>query len=116
MATLVDANDAERPVPYPPTVLYIPNFLDVLVEEAEDNLTFHRWVFAYWMPKGEDEELTMEDARALASPSRTSANDVINMADPIIRVNIDNMLRKMIMQDSTSWKAIRFLESLQQTI
>jgi hypothetical protein len=26
------------------------------------------------------------------------------------------MLRKMIMQDSTSWKAIRFLESLQQTI
>ncbi len=40
MATLVDANDAERPVPYPPTVLYIPNFLDVLVEEAEDNLTY----------------------------------------------------------------------------
>jgi phosphopantothenate synthetase len=65
--------------------------------------------------RGEDEELMMEEAQALVSTSRTAADDVIIMDDPIIRVNIGNMLRK-IMQDFTSWKAIWFLESLQQTI
>jgi hypothetical protein len=40
MAIVVDGNDVEQPVPHPSNVLYIPNFLDVLVEEAEDNLTY----------------------------------------------------------------------------
>jgi hypothetical protein len=74
-----------------------------------------KWVFAYWAWKGEDEELMMEEAQALASLSRTAANHVIDMDDHIIQVNVGNMLRK-IMQDCTSWKAIRFLESLQQQI
>jgi hypothetical protein len=65
--------------------------------------------------KGEDDELTIEDAQALASPSCTAADDVIGMDDPIIQLNVGNMLRK-ITQDSTSWKAIRFLESLEQMI
>jgi hypothetical protein len=38
-ASVVDANDVERLVTHLPILLYIPNFLDVLVEEAEDNLT-----------------------------------------------------------------------------
>jgi hypothetical protein len=78
---------------------------------------FCKRVFAYWVRKGEDEELTMEEqAQALASPSRTAADDVIlDMDDPIIRVHVGNMLRK-ILQDSSSWKAIWFLESLQKMI
>jgi hypothetical protein len=70
-------------------------------------------VLAYWTQKGEDEELRMEETQALASTSHTAADDVIGMDDPIIRVNIGNILRN-IMQDSTSWKAIGFLESLQK--
>jgi hypothetical protein len=70
-------------------------------------------VFKYWAQKGEDEELMMDKAQALASTSRTAADDVIDKDDPLIRVNVSNMLRK-IMQDSTSWKAIRFLETLQK--
>jgi hypothetical protein len=57
MATvLVDANDEEQPVPYLPIVLYIPDFLDVLVEEAEDNLTYkitHKELFLNdWITPG----------------------------------------------------------------
>jgi hypothetical protein len=43
MASVVDANNTEPlplVVPHPSTVLYVPDFLDVLVEEAEDNLTY----------------------------------------------------------------------------
>jgi hypothetical protein len=65
--------------------------------------------------KGDNEELMMEEAQALASTSGTAADDAIEMDDPIIRVTVGNMLRK-IMQDSTSWKAIWFLESLHQMI
>jgi hypothetical protein len=74
-----------------------------------------RRAFAYWARTADDEELTMEEAQNLASTSCTAADDVIDMDDPIIQVNVGNMLRK-IMQDSTSWKAIRFLETLQKTI
>jgi hypothetical protein len=59
-------------------------------------------VFAYWAQKGEDEELTMEEKQTLVSTSCTAADDVIDMDDPIIRVNVGNMLRK-IMQDSTGF-------------
>jgi hypothetical protein len=53
---------------------------------------------------------------ALASINHsTAADDVIDMENPIISVNVGNMLRK-IMQDSTSRKAIHLLESLQKTI
>ncbi len=72
-------------------------------------------MFKYWAQKGKDEELMMGKGQDLVSPSHTAADDIIDMDDPIIRVNVGNMLRK-IMQDSTSWKAIRFLESLNQTI
>jgi hypothetical protein len=58
-------------------------------------------VFKYWAKKGEDEELTMDEAQALASTSHTAADDVIDMDYLIIRVNVGNMLR-MIRQDSTS--------------
>jgi hypothetical protein len=49
------------------------------------------------------------------SPSCTAANDVIDMDEPIIQVNVGNMLMK-IMQDYTSWTATQFLESLQQIV
>jgi hypothetical protein len=41
-------------------------------------------VFSYWARKGEDDELTIEEAQALASPSRTAADNAIDMDDPII--------------------------------
>jgi hypothetical protein len=40
MASLVGANDVDGLVPLQHTVLYIPGFLDALVEDAEDNLTY----------------------------------------------------------------------------
>jgi hypothetical protein len=68
---------------------------------------FCKRVYKYWAGKGEDEELTMDKAQALASTSRTAAGDVIDMDDPIIQVNVGNMSRKT-MQDSTSWKVLQF--------
>jgi hypothetical protein len=45
---------------------------------------FCKHVFAFWGQTGENMELTMEEAKALVSPSRTVADDVIDMDDPII--------------------------------
>jgi hypothetical protein len=47
---------------------------------------FRKHVFKYWARKGEDEELMMDKAQALASStsSCTAADDVIGMDDPII--------------------------------
>jgi hypothetical protein len=40
MVSMVDTNDVDQLVTHPPTVLYIPDFPDALVEDAEDNLTY----------------------------------------------------------------------------
>jgi hypothetical protein len=91
---------------------HLPHYKGV---SAKFVCNFRRRVFAYWARTAKDEELTMEEAQNLASANTTAADDLIDMDDPIIRLNVGNMLRK-IMQDSTSWKANRFLETLQKTI
>jgi hypothetical protein len=57
---------------------------------------FCKQLFAYWARKGEDDELMMEEAQALASTSCTAADDVIDMDDPIICVKVGNILRKIM--------------------
>jgi hypothetical protein len=40
MVSVVVANDAEGLLPAQPTLLYIPDFLDVMVEDAEETLNY----------------------------------------------------------------------------
>jgi hypothetical protein len=40
MASAVVANEVEGPLPAQPTLLYIPDFLDVMVEDAEETLKY----------------------------------------------------------------------------
>ena len=52
----------------------------------------------------------MEEAQALSSKSQCAADETVNTDDPIIRKNVTNILRKIMTEDSGTWKALAYLQ------
>ncbi len=52
----------------------------------------------------------MEDAAALTSHKKSAADEMISTDDPMIAKNHTNLVRRVLAEDSSTWKAIRYLE------
>jgi hypothetical protein len=52
----------------------------------------------------------MEDAAALTSHKKSAADEMISTDDSMIAKNHTYLLRKVLAEDSSTWKAIRYLE------
>lgn len=62
----------------------------------------------YWSSHHESDELTMEEATKLSDLKNPVASDdiVVNMDDPLTKVNIKHILRKICSNDM--WMAVFF--------
>ena len=77
---------------------------------AQFAINFRNRVFEYHTKNGGNSELTMEDAAALTSHKKSAADEMISTDDPMIAKNHTDLLRKVLAEDSSTWKAIRYLE------
>jgi hypothetical protein len=80
VVSVADANDVELPVSHPPKVLYIPDFLDALVEDADDSLTYettHKCLLLKnWLTHGLTSEMRCCFPTADQNDKSTGARDL----------------------------------------
>ena len=68
----------------------------------------------YVARNGIDNQLTIQDALVLTSKSKSAADEVVDTDDPIIAKNIKYILRKVMKEDSGTWKAMYCLKDLKR--
>jgi hypothetical protein len=74
---------------------------------AQFAVNFRNRVFEYHAKNGGNSEFTMEDAAALTSHKKSAADETISTDDPMIAKNHTDHLRRVLLKDSSTWKAIR---------
>jgi hypothetical protein len=61
----------------------------------------------YWLVTNGDKELTMEEARHLSSKRRWASEEFLLKDDnPMLKPNINPLLRKVSQEDSSTWDAL----------
>jgi hypothetical protein len=66
----------------------------------------------HWLVANGDKELTMEEARALASKRPFASEEFLLSDDPMQKQNLTSLLRKVMQEDSCTWDALRFLTQM----
>ena len=59
-----------------------------------------------------DHELTMSEARALTSKSRSAADELASTDNPIFATNFKRLLQKTMQEDGDTWEALKYLRNL----
>ena len=90
---------------------FLPHYKGV---SAQFVCNFRNRVMKYFARKGLNNELTVEEALALTSKSQSAADEVVDTDDPLISKNINYILRKVMKEDSGTWKAIDYLRELKK--
>jgi hypothetical protein len=63
-----------------------------------------------------DHDLTMNEARALTSKSKSAADELVSFDNPIFAKNFKLLLKKTMQDDGTTWEAIAYLCTLSQEV
>ena len=71
---------------------------------------------AYWAIHDEEDELTMDEAeRVFDLNTPLASDDIISSDDPMTKINIKNILRKICTESKDMWMAISLLEKMKES-
>ena len=71
---------------------------------------------AYWAIHDEADELTMDEAeRVFDLNTPLASDDIISSDDPMTKINIKNILRKICTESKDMWMAISLLEKMKES-
>ena len=90
---------------------YLPHYKGVT---AQFVCNFRNSVMKYFARNGLNNQLTVQEALVLTSKSQSAADEVVDTDDPMITKNINHILRKVMKEDSGTWKAIDYLRELKR--
>jgi hypothetical protein len=70
----------------------------------------------YWSSHRESDELTMEEATKLSDlKNPLASDDIVNVDDPLTKVNVKHILRKICSESNDMWMAVSFLKKMKES-
>jgi hypothetical protein len=71
---------------------------------------------AYWSKHGENDELTMDEAEKVFNlKAPLASDDMINIDDPLTKINVRDILRKICSESNDMWMAVSFLKKMEES-
>jgi hypothetical protein len=74
---------------------------------------FRNKAMAYWSKHEESDKLTMDEAEKVFNlKAPLASDDMINIDDPLTKVNVRDILRKICSESNDMWMAVSFLRKM----
>jgi hypothetical protein len=93
---------------------YLPHWKNGVSSQFACN--FRKRVQLYLLKNGLPAKVTLMEAQHILQDRPLASEETLDMDDPVLQVNLRNLLEKCMLEDSSTWRAVSFLESTRDIV
>jgi hypothetical protein len=105
--------DMSTAVLHPILSKYLPHWKNV---SSQFVCNFRKRVQLYLLKNGLPAEVTLMEAQHILQDRPLASKETLDMDDPVVQVNLRNLLEKCMQEDSSMWRTVSFLESMRDRV